>query len=238
MTEHKAAWELLPDIAAGTYENDDLAKVEAHLADCPICRVELDSLRDTVQLLTGAPELLEPPAGLRERVLAAARESNEAAASAPEPARSSPRKLRWSERRWWPVGLASAAALGAVIVGIVVSQNSSTGQPLSLMPPPHTASNAWGKASWGTPSNGNVPITLKVGELPKPTNGFYEVWFGKGKDQRHSVGTFTVDSAGTANVTFDVPQGVSSEYRWIWVTREKDDGNAQPSRDTVLFADL
>jgi hypothetical protein len=238
MTEHKAAWELLPDIAAGTYENDDLAKVEAHLADCPICRVELDSLRDTVQLLTGAPELLEPPAGLRERVLAAARDSNEAVTPAPEPAPAAPRKPRWRERRWWPVGLASAAALGAVIVGIVVSQNTSTGQPLNLKPPPNATSGAWGKAWWGKPSGGNVTMTIKVGALPEPKGGFYEVWFGKGKDQRQSVGTFTTDPSGTANVTFDVPHGVSTDYQWIWITHEKDDGNPLPSKNTVLFADL
>jgi hypothetical protein len=237
MTEHKAAWELLPDIAAGTYESDELVKVEAHLADCPICRVELDSLRDAVQLLTGAPELLEPPAGLRERVLAAAHESNAAApAPAPQPVE---RRRRWSERRWWPVALASCTALAAIIVGIVVSGNTSNGSPLALTPPPHAAAaSAWGKASWGRASNGNVPITIKVGALPKPSGGFYEVWFGKGKDQRQSVGTFTVDSSGSANVTFDVPEGVSADYKWIWVTRENDDGNPQPSSDTVLFADL
>ncbi len=38
---HEAVWELLPWYANGTLEREEAAEVEAHLATCPACQVEL-----------------------------------------------------------------------------------------------------------------------------------------------------------------------------------------------------
>lgn len=53
----------------------DAARFEAHLDDCELCRREVDALQEVVgDLGLAAPEV-EPPAGLRERVLAQARKA-------------------------------------------------------------------------------------------------------------------------------------------------------------------
>ena len=72
------------DLAAGfvlgALDAEESAAVRAHLADCPEAHAELAELGGVVPYLADSLEPVEPPAGLRDRLLAAA-----ASASAGEP---------------------------------------------------------------------------------------------------------------------------------------------------------
>jgi anti-sigma-K factor RskA len=72
MSDH--AWlESAAAYALGALDEGERAPFEAHLADCPRCRAEVATMRDTLGLLAhGAPDA-EPSPGLRDRVLAEAR---------------------------------------------------------------------------------------------------------------------------------------------------------------------
>jgi len=75
---------------------------------------------------------------------------------------------------------------------------------------------------------------VRVGGLRNPpANGFYEVWLGA-PGRRLSLGKLVVGSDGRATVTLNMPANTRHEYPWVWITRERDDGNAAPSPDTVL----
>lgn len=52
----------------GFLSDEELAAVRKHLETCALCRQELDSLRETVALIQGLPEL-DVPEGFRSRVL-------------------------------------------------------------------------------------------------------------------------------------------------------------------------
>ena len=72
MSEH--AWlESAAAYAFGALDEGERAQFEAHLADCPRCRAEVATLRDTVGQLAHAAPAAEPSPGLRDRVLAEAR---------------------------------------------------------------------------------------------------------------------------------------------------------------------
>ncbi|WP_244930532.1 anti-sigma factor [Nocardioides sp. W7] len=95
---------------------DDLerAQFERHLADCPTCRAEVDSLREAGALMAETVAE-EPPAGLRDRVLA------DIATVRPLPP-IVPEVTRRPARRWFPGLLAAAAVVTALGVGAAVVQ--------------------------------------------------------------------------------------------------------------------
>lgn len=55
--------------ALGALEPAEAAALDAHLHDCPLCRAEMASLARTAALLGGLAAEVDPPEGLRARVL-------------------------------------------------------------------------------------------------------------------------------------------------------------------------
>lgn len=101
--------ELAGALALGAALPEEVAAVDEHTAGCARCRAALQPYVATAELLAGAVEPVEPPPGLRERILAAAR--TDAAGASP----SAP-------------GLATPAA--------VTPAPAETGRPASLRPRP------------------------------------------------------------------------------------------------------
>jgi hypothetical protein len=100
--------ELLEQYVLGALEPGERAEVERHLESCPECRelaTELDAVATRLPGALAAASALQPPAGLREQVLAAADASDQRAA----------RRPRSMRRRTLAVAL--AAALPALVLG-------------------------------------------------------------------------------------------------------------------------
>ena len=114
---------------AGAYAMDaispaDRDRFERHLTGCRECAQEIASLREAAARL-GAATAVIPPAGLKERVLAAAamtRQQAPDAAGADSPARARIRPGSWLRSLAWPGRLVVAAgAVAAVaVLGIAV----------------------------------------------------------------------------------------------------------------------
>ena len=103
----EAVRELLPDYTLGTLPEPDAEAVRRHLRGCSACRSEAAALDEGVALFTSAAHVEEPPAELRDRVMAVLADEW---AEAPAAARFPRRTLAY---------LAVAAAL-AVAVGSMV----------------------------------------------------------------------------------------------------------------------
>lgn len=82
MTDHDRYGELAGPYALGLLSADDRRVFEAHLAVCPECRAEVRDAAIVAEALGHAVAPEEPPAGLRDRVLASAFTSTPAAGSA------------------------------------------------------------------------------------------------------------------------------------------------------------
>lgn len=128
--EHPGA-DRLQDYAEGILALPLAARVEAHLGDCPRCRVSVAAFREVVGALESLPRL-EPSPGFAERVMAAlpAGQAGTLGAAAPRPARSAAasawgwlaaaaRKLVPSTRRGWSVAAVAASLPVALVTAAV-----------------------------------------------------------------------------------------------------------------------
>jgi len=236
---HPEAWNLLPDVAAGTCEPEEHVALEQHLAACPACRAELESLREAVASLSGAPPPLDPPSSLRARVLAIPHALPDVDATAPPAPALLVRHDR--RRRFGPGALAAtaavAAAIAALVTGLAFHESQSPGFSTAENLPLRATASAGGASGnflIGHPNGANVPVELRVRHLAPAHDGYYEVWLGRKGGARMSLGKVVVTPSGTATVQLSMPRNATREYEWVWVTRERDDGNPAPSNDTVL----
>ena len=83
---------LLPAYAFGTATADEIKSVEDHLAGCGQ-HEEVAALKASVALIASSPRTVEPPAALKERIMAHIREQS--VDSSPEPG---PRRQQWFVR--------------------------------------------------------------------------------------------------------------------------------------------
>src|SRR5262249_54830686 len=97
--------ELTCAYAAQALPRDEAAAAAAHLAACPDCRRELDSLRPAVDRLLSWPDVIRPAATLQARL--AHRLAAESGAAVPPPAGD------WSEPAWDQVAPGIACQLFA-----------------------------------------------------------------------------------------------------------------------------
>jgi anti-sigma factor RsiW len=143
--DHRPVTDLLELYTLGLLEHDEQHVVERHLADCAECRRLADDLAASVDALplalaTASP--LRPPAGLKERVLHAARETSPGSASTagsihaiaetPEPSphvTNTSAVARWGiapgRATWWRSVAAAAAILVVALAlawGVQLSQ--------------------------------------------------------------------------------------------------------------------
>jgi anti-sigma-K factor RskA len=110
--------------AVDALDDDERAQFEEHLAGCPACRSEVDSLREAAALLAETTVTV-PSTELRDRVLAGV------AGTRPlPPAHATVTALEPRRRRRMTTLLAAAAAVVAIGTGgIVWQQMSDDGQP-------------------------------------------------------------------------------------------------------------
>lgn len=142
--------ELVAGYALDALDADDRQAFESHLAGCERCRAELAGLSETVGTLAFAVEGPAPPAALRGRILAAAREEP------PTVVALRPRRTR----AYAGIALAAAACV-ALAIGLYAGLSgggSSNKQAMSL-----------------TVANGVAQLTV-TGLPAAPAGKAYEIW--------------------------------------------------------------
>jgi anti-sigma-K factor RskA len=199
---------------------EEEGELERHLEECSGCRGELVRARQTHDLLR---ELAAdgPPPGLKDRVLARARDEI-------------PARFRGGWRAWVPAAaLVVIAVLGAGLLW-TITKDSSEGIPLAATAP---TSEGGGELS-GEVEESNLQIELVVWGLPElRKDEYYELWYAKEDGRRISCGTFRAQPEGQTTVNLTAPASAVS-YPEIEVTREPDDGDPGSSGEKVLVGDL
>ena len=125
--EHDAVRGLLAPAAVSAATPAEIARVEAHAEECPICREDLARLREGADVLALSVPPAEPSPRLKRDLMATVR--SEAALRAPS--RAPVRRRRapgWlSGLRSWPAAAMATAALALVMLGWNVALQS--GEP-------------------------------------------------------------------------------------------------------------
>lgn len=205
------------------------AQFEAHLAQCSDCQSELAGFEATAARLADAVSLA-PPAGLRERLMAAATQT-------PQERPVTVLRPRQRMRRALPrVAVAAAVLIGAVGVGgyVVERQNAqdahrenvAMSKVLSAEDLTTLAKTFDGGGSVKLYASASADTALVIAKnLQSPGEGkVYQVWMIDG-DGPHSQGYFK--HSGQM-----LMKGVSNAQT-IAVTIEPDGGSAQPTSDPV-----
>ena len=253
-TTHEQATDLAAAYVLGALEAADMAAIRDHLATCPESHVEFERLGGVVPYLLESSdvELVEPPASLGDRIMAAAAADLATRGAGAEPApqrtiqfpsaperktraRSRTRQLNWAMR--------IAAILAIVVLGgwnlllqndlgavrrfdqAVASVISAAAQPGSqtVVLTPTENSQASGIAA--ILPDGSVILAMR--DLPATTGTeVYETWVIVGTAAPVPVGDFKVDANGLATATTRPTQAPPGAI--IAVSREPQPGSTAP----------
>jgi anti-sigma-K factor RskA len=208
--------ELIPAYALDALGEDERRALEHHLRECERCRSELRAYREAASSLAYATPLLDPPPGLRERVLGEAR-----ADLAPR-APAGRNRLR-RPRLVFAAPIVAAAAAAAIAVLLVAGHGSNTSWV-------RTATDRVALSG----GKGVVVVSGSRGALltslaDAPSGKTYEAWVIRGK-QPVPAGTFR---SGARPVILTVPVRHGDV---VAVTVEPGAGSKAPTSRPVLSA--
>ena len=231
MNGHDRYDELVAPYLLGVLSPAEAEEFEAHLRSCRACGEEVELLRVGAEALPASVPQLEPPPGLRDRIMEVVhREAALLAAAGPEADRpqAPPARVPW----WRRLGVAAplaAAAVGAALLAIVVIGGDTDGvRTLEAEQAPRGAMVHMRVAEEHS--------TLIAEHLPAPPRGrVYQVWIQRGDaEPQPTEALFAPGEAGTVSV--DLP-GSMEGVEAVMVTDEPLGGSDAPTGKTVIVFD-
>ena len=171
-----ACEELIALAALGVLGTSDVSDMEAHLRTCPRCPTTARAFRVTAATLAESVDLLEPPAALRRRLLAAVYSSSTAGPQR----RLRIRELwqRLSQRRiLTPVAALATAA--AVAFGILATRTAAPARPNEVFPVTAAAGQpvASGDLTYYPNTSTSVLVVRGLAPSGSPVSpDVYELW--------------------------------------------------------------
>jgi anti-sigma-K factor RskA len=257
---HDAAIDLAGGYVLAALEPAEEVAVRDHLATCPLPHPEFEELGGVVPVLLEDVELVEPPAALRDRIMAAARAdlaertARTAGAGAvpaagpipfPSAAERDARSARRSSRLDWALRIAAVIAIvavGAWGLGLQRQLDDARRFDQAVTNVLNAAARPGAQAVILSPAEGKQgrgiaavsaagTVTLAMRDLPATSGGqVYTAWVIVGKTPV-SVGDFTVDSNGVASVTTRPTQ--TPPGATIALTLEPNAGNTAPQGPVI-----
>jgi anti-sigma factor RsiW len=226
----------------GALSDDERTRMQAHIASCPRCHDDVVALQATADLIPAAVPQIDPPAGLKQRIMRVVESEAEllaaagSAADRPQPRRRRRRGLapRWLSERPLAAALAAAALAVVGVVGFALggSGTTPTARTVEAFVDPTVAPGA--SASVAVSSR---QLVLRVARLPAPPSGhIYEVWLQRrGRPPAPTNALFGVSSDGSGSA---VVGGDLHGVQQVLVTAEPDGGSLMPTRSPIITADV
>lgn len=245
MSEHSANCEHWHDemaaYALDALEPRETAKLAAHLDDCSSCTERLRWLQPAVDVLPVTVAQQDPPAELRERLMATVR--TEAAAADPAPAATPARRWRLRMPGFGEFGMRPALAGFGVALLLVAGV---AGYALNSTDEGTTSSRTYEARSLDGNSiamgqlvvNGDEG-SLEVNGLPPNDDGeVYQAWIRNSADTGGSIepsSVFVVAGDGTGTVA--IPDGLEDAAE-VMVTMEPEGGSKHPNPPLLIRAKI
>lgn len=238
--EHAAAY------ALGALAAEDRRAFEAHLAGCAECRAEVKAFTEVAGALAHAAPAAEPPAGLRDRVLAEARRVRPIGAGARRPwvpwlAAAALLAVAGGVESWRLTNrvqelgrrLASADSARAVQDSVIALLTGPGVDVVSLAGTGGRQPSA--RILWNHARNRFVVFAF---DLPAaPPGRTYQLWAIAKGHAPLSMGTFNTDAAGRATVQLAVDQQIAALgfVDNCGLTQEPSGGSPQPTETPRLL---
>ncbi len=217
MNDHPRYREDIGPYLLGALNDLERKGFERHLAGCPECREELERLRPAADALPGSVEQLEPPPGLKARLMAEV-ERDAGVVEAPRRRRPARRLLA-----------VAATLLVGLVAGFGVAQLGGDDTRTVTA----TVADAVPRAG-GTLQVADDEATLRLHGMPDlGGQGVYQVWLRHG-ERLVPARTFEVGADGRGDV--DLPDVRDADG--VYVTREARGGAQVPSEDPIVSVPL
>lgn len=227
---------------------------EAHLRSCSQCRAEVAELRQVVDVLPLACEVLEPPPNLRDRIVAAVEAEVREVPHLTALPGGAPERQRRRQLRTPTAALAAVAALIIVVLGVrivqlqqrvdnqqaIVAFHNEVAAAISrgdtVSPVLGTAATAGTNAALIQPRGAKSAYLLVQGLPATPSQKVYQLWLMRGTIPPRSAGVFTYTGSAPEQVQLPTsPRG----YTATAVTVEpKPHGSKGPTTQPILFGKL
>ncbi|MFC0189755.1 anti-sigma factor domain-containing protein [Fictibacillus aquaticus] len=244
----KSRCDQLLDYYNGHLEGEDKQNFEKHLQECEACLSEWTEWQMLTSDLPYLSEEKEPPAGMKDRVLAAVfadQEENQPKAAPIRNMADKENKPVKEASKPWISGLL-AAALTLSLAGnaylfleknkqeAALEKTAETFKTITLAP--HQSKSS-GVASM-VKDNGNMKLIVQTHNL-NPVKGkeAYQVWLIEG-DKKYRAGTFTPDGKGNGAVVFDVNYEGTHNWEAVAVSHEPTAASKEPKGNIVLLSEL
>jgi hypothetical protein len=233
MSDHATWAESVGAYLLGALEPDEYERFEAHLAECAICKRDVEELRVAADALPVSVPLIRPPAALKDRIMVVVNSDAELLAAAAERA-PEPRRRRSAGRflGGWLMrpGVALACALALLAGGGAAGVLLSGGEGARTVFPE------------SQPAGADVRLEVRDGgstlvakNMPAPPRGrIYQVWIKRpGRDPEPTSVLWSTRGDGSAEVA--VP-GSLEGVEAVLVTDEPPGGSEVPSKPPVITA--
>jgi hypothetical protein len=227
MNDHSQWADTVGAYLLGALEPDEAERFEAHLADCPVCRRDVEDLRVAADALPVSVPLIRPPAALKDRIMSVVNEEAELLAAAGR---------RADEAGERPPAEDRSRAVGR--------RRRSGGRSLGgwLLRPGPAARARTVIAQTRAP---DADVRLEIHEdgsmlvaenMPAPPSGrIYQVWLKRpGKDPEPTSVLWSTRGDGSAEVA--VP-GSLEGVEAVLVTDEPPGGSEEPTKPPVITAE-
>lgn len=216
----------------GALEPDEVAALERHLERCDLCREQMRWLRPAVRALPEGVERLEPPVGLRDRVLGEAEVA---------PRSSAPlRDLRGRVRSWLggfgsrgrggrPVVAATLSLLA--LAAVVVASYLIGAKSGDFEPPTQVYRSVEGSPVSGVVTREGARAVLKLEHVHELEDGkVLEAWVLRGEAVEAVPALFVPNGDGEAWTTIDGMRDVDA----VLVTEEPAGGSVTATSDPLV----
>lgn len=212
----------------GGLEPEEADEIRRHLDSCSGCQNELRELEKVNQALGAAPPPADPPAYLKDGILAHVR--GEGVPSSGK---------RFSTSRTFRLVLPAVATLVVAVALAVYLRSDSPVATVQLIPTPAMVEDEryWGVAELHPQPSGSQLVELKLNNLDEPEpRTFYEMWFVSG-EKHVSAGTFTTVGSGETKVWLTAPPEARN-CRTLLVTEEPATGDHTRSEEVILRGEV